>query len=67
VAAAFLPLGFTAAKACFGPHFIEAAIFLYLTGKCATGCVINTQDGMMIRAGGADFLIEWDYDGNRNK
>jgi hypothetical protein len=51
VAAAFLPLGFTAAKACFGPYFIEAAIFLYLTGKCATGCVINTLDGMMIRSG----------------
>jgi hypothetical protein len=28
-----LPLGFTSAKACFGPDFIEAAISLYLTGN----------------------------------
>jgi hypothetical protein len=42
-----LPLGFTAAKACFGPDFIEAAISLYLN----TARVIAVQDGMMIRAG----------------
>jgi hypothetical protein len=61
-----LPLGFTAAKACFGPDSIEAIISLYLTGKCDGPRVINIQDGMMIRAG-RSLLVEWNCDDNRNK